>query len=171
MNIRLLTSPDARFYRELFLTALLESPTAFTSTYQQIKAKPVELFERLLEVSGSPYGRITGIFSPRGHMIGTIEAIRFEPEHLTHRAAIHRLYVHCDHRKQGYGRALLADSISWGLQATGVRYIEITVNATNENALKLYRSVGFRDVWMEPEGLCIEGRFYDLQTLRLWVGT
>lgn len=55
---------------------------------------------------------------------------------------IHDLAVHAEHRGQGVGRALLA-AVEAKAQATGCCRITLEVVENNENAQRVYESVGF----------------------------
>jgi ribosomal protein S18 acetylase RimI-like enzyme len=55
------------------------------------------------------------------------------------------LVIYPGWRGRGIGRALLAHGIRWACSNPRVEKIELLVRATNERAIKLYRSLGFTE--------------------------
>lgn len=80
-------------------------------------------------------------------------------ERVAHRASI-VIGVHSDRRGKGVGRALFTSVLSWAKQVA-LHRLELTVIATNENAIHLYKKMGFEVEGVKKDSLCIEGGFVD----------
>jgi RimJ/RimL family protein N-acetyltransferase len=76
--------------------------------------------------------------SPMAHAL-------LDPMALANNAHIFRLtiVVHPGHTTRGVGRMLMNDLMQWASHDTRVEKIELLVRATNERAIRLYRSCGF----------------------------
>ena len=70
----------------------------------------------------------------------------------THRkwANVSDLYVRPSHRERGIGRRLLEMCII-DLRASGTTHVRVRVWSKNENAIRLYRAVGFDDYTLTLE--------------------
>ena len=67
---------------------------------------------------------------------------------------LQRLAVDPAHQREGHGRALTTESLAW-MRRRGLRSALVNTAITNEAALALYRSVGFRPL---PEHLVVMQR-------------
>jgi ribosomal protein S18 acetylase RimI-like enzyme len=67
---------------------------------------------------------------------------------------LQRVAVHPDHRRHGYGRAVVLDGLRW-LQRRGATRALVNTQRDNVAALALYHSCGFHEL---PAGLCVMGR-------------
>lgn len=167
MNIRLLSSQDAAAYQRLRLRALQESPTAFSSSYED------EAGRTLAEIAARVTPAVDGAICTLGafaddELAGFVSLIHPQRKKLRHGAELAGMYVAPEYRRRGYGHALMNAVIARAQSLDGVRQLKLGVNATNKAALQLYQSAGFIPVGMEPDALCIDGRYYDvaLHTLR-----
>lgn len=59
-------------------------------------------------------------------------------------AVIDSVFIQEAYRGQGKGSALIKDCIQWATEQ-GCDVVELTVNAQNVEAIKLYKSLGFYD--------------------------
>lgn len=64
-------------------------------------------------------------------------------------AHVLNLCVHPDIRRLGYGRRLL-NALLFRAQDAGVKQVFLEVRPSNEAALALYRSTGFREIGIRP---------------------
>ena len=64
---------------------------------------------------------------------------------------LQRLAVLPDHRRRGFGRALVVDGLRW-MRLRGVRQAVVNTQLDNDRALRLYLSLGFRVL---PSGLAV----------------
>jgi ribosomal protein S18 acetylase RimI-like enzyme len=172
MYVRQLTSQDAAAYQSLRLGALQESPTAFSSSYEQEAAMtPAEIATRVTPAANGSFC-VFGV-SAEEELAGFLAFIRPQREKLRHCAELAGTYVAPKFRRRGFGRALVNAVVAHARSLDGVRQVKLGVNATNTAARLLYRSVGFRRFGVEPDALCVGGTYYDeeLYVLRLNPGT
>lgn len=128
-------------YIELINTAFLSHPTPLRVTREQIEhvhAKP-QFDPAAIAILRDGQGKMigfctTGVDGDADPPVGSINLVGVLPEH----------------RGRGLGRWLLV----WGiarLRSIGIETIELSVDAENENAVKLYRSIGFTPVEEWPQ--------------------
>lgn len=55
---------------------------------------------------------------------------------------IDKLYIHCNHHRQGYGRKFIADAIAI-LKKNNLQSLILTVNKQNQTAIAAYQHYGF----------------------------
>ncbi|MEG0471057.1 MAG: GNAT family N-acetyltransferase [Solibacillus sp.] len=76
----------------------------------------------------------------------------------------HRAYivigVHSDSRGKGIGHALFTSVISWAKQVE-LHRLELTVIATNEIAVHLYKKMGFEIEGVKKDSLFVDGQYVD----------
>jgi len=158
MEIRRLTPADVAIYRALRLDGLREAPTAFAASYEEEAAFPLSTYEGWL---GAPPDRGTlGAFDGDA-LVGIVTLGRETRHKLAHKAHILGMYVRADRRGRGVAAALLASAIELARSTPAIRQINVTANAANAAALRLYASAGFREFGLEPRSLQIEGEWYD----------
>jgi RimJ/RimL family protein N-acetyltransferase len=140
IRIRTATVEDAP------LLAAAEVETARTPGL--LVSKPEELnanaFAMRIAELGAPglRGRYIVACNERGEIVG--HAL-LDPMPLARLAHVFRLtiVVHPAHTAKGIGRAMMNDLLEWAQRDSRVEKIELLVRATNERAIRLYRSCGF----------------------------
>lgn len=95
-----------------------------------------------------------------GEVVGWCDICREEMEGLTHSGHL-GMGVIPGFRGQGLGRKLLEATMADALGA-GLERIELEVFASNEPAIKLYESAGFREEGRKRRGRFIDGEYDDL---------
>ncbi len=79
--------------------------------------------------------------------------------------------VHDGHQRQGIGRALMHELLSWARTNPWVEKVELQVRSSNEAAISLYRSLGFVEEGRKTRRLKIAPNEYlDDIYMALWVG-
>jgi ribosomal-protein-alanine N-acetyltransferase len=71
-----------------------------------------------------------------------------------------------EHRRRGVGRALMTAAVQRGRQQ-GCALATLEVRKTNQPAIELYRSLGFRSVGIRPNYYVEEGEDAVVMLLRL----
>jgi RimJ/RimL family protein N-acetyltransferase len=166
--IRVLDRADAPAYQALRLRGLRESPTAFSSSYEDEVGRSVaEVVARVLPAADGSK-RVFGAFVD-GALGGIVTFVRPQRPKLEHTSEIVGMYVAPEHRRQRLGRALVDSVVRHARTLAGVEQIKLAVTASNEPARRLYRAVGFVRYGVEPNALRVEGVYYDeeLYALRL----
>lgn len=158
MHIRRLTPSDASAYQALRLAALQDTPSAFGSSHEEEKDRPVAEIEARLAVAGD--SGVFGAFEVNA-LVGLVGLRRESMKNLAHKARIWGMYVVPAARGKGIGRALLLEALALARSAPGLAQVNLSANAGNVAAVGLYESAGFQIVGREPGAMCIDGELHD----------
>jgi ribosomal protein S18 acetylase RimI-like enzyme len=158
MEIRPLTSADAAAYQTVRLAGLLEMPTAFASSYEEERGWPLSTYEKRLDAKPDR-GTLGAFDGPK--LVGIVTLGRESMPKLMHKAHISGMYLLPEARGRNAGRMLLLSAIELARSIPEVRQVNVSANAANVPALRLYESVGFRAFGRELESLCIDGELHD----------
>lgn len=158
MIIRRLLPPDAAAFQALRLVALRESPSAFSSSYEEECNTPLSAIERRLAPDAARH--LFGAFDGN-ELLGILSAGRETQPKVLHKASIRAVYVAASHRGKGVARQLLEHALAFTDAMDGLRQVTLTVTAGNAAAIALYESLGFKAYGQEPQALCVDGVFYD----------
>jgi len=155
MHIRRLLPSDAAAFQSLRLTGLQESPSAFSSSYEEEYDTPLEAIEKLI-ANRNLFGAFVG-----GELAGIVSAGRESGLKVRHKGYIRSMYVSSACRGSGAGRKLMQHALAFIATLEGVDQVALTVTADNEPALRLYESLGFQSHGRIPRTLIIDGTAYD----------
>jgi len=158
MEIRRLTSADAPAYRMVRLAGLQEMPTAFASSYEDERGWPLSTYEKRLDTKPDR-GTFGAFDGPK--LIGIVTLVRESMPKLMHKAHIVGMYVLPEARGLSAGRKLLHYAVDLARSIPDIRQINVSANAANAPALRLYESAGFQVFGRERESLCIDGELHD----------
>ena len=138
METRILLAADAAAFQALRLEGLRDSPTAFTSSYEEECDLP------LSHVAAFTPGADRAVFGAfeADKLIGTVGLLRERHRKLAHNAVIWGVYVTPAFRNRGVARRLLEQALRHAGSMSGVQRVRIGVNAANASAVALYKSVG-----------------------------
>jgi ribosomal protein S18 acetylase RimI-like enzyme len=165
MEIQQLTAADAATYQALRLFALRESPTAFGSSYGEEVDRPLSVVAQRLADTDN---HIFGAYSDEEQLVGVAILRREQHVKSAHKANLFGMYVLPAYRKQGVGRALL-ETVIRRARHLGLRQINLSVVNDNEAAVALYASCGFERFGLERRAFRVEGHFYDVAYMTLWL--
>jgi ribosomal protein S18 acetylase RimI-like enzyme len=167
-TIRVLGVADAPAYQALRLRGLRESPTAFSSSYEDEVGRSDE--EVVARVTPATDGSkcVFGAFVD-GALAGIASFMRPARPKLLHTSELVGMYVAPERRRLRIGRALVDAVVEHARAQRGVEQIKLGVTATNEQAKGLYRACGFVRYGVEPNAIRVDGVRYDeeLYVLRL----
>jgi Acetyltransferases, including N-acetylases of ribosomal proteins len=155
IEIRQLTEADADavLYRDIRLEALRANPEAFGSTFEIEDAQHLSWFSARLVSS-----ILLGAF--RDMKLVAIAGFAIQQgQKRAHKGEIWGMYVRPDARRTGIGRRLIEAIV--GLARHRVEQIQLTVVRDNEQARRLYASLGFLEYGIEKNALKQDGRYYD----------
>lgn len=158
MHIRRLDPADAEAFHAFRLAALLEAPTAFGSSYEEERLFPRSVIEARL--ASKPDRGPFGAFE-HSALVGLVALGRENQQKLAHKALIWGLYVAPQARGRGIGHALLQQAIALARSVKGIRQVNLSVNASNIAAIRLYESAGFRPYGREPGAMLVDGELHD----------
>jgi ribosomal protein S18 acetylase RimI-like enzyme len=158
MRIRRLLSPDAAAFQDLRLRGLLESPTAFGSSYEEEVDRSIPVIAAsLTEGSGR---NMFGAFIDN-KLVGVVGVGREAALKEMHRGFIRSMYVAPESRRQGVGKALMAEAVHFAKAMPGLRQVTLAVTAGNSAAIATYEGFGFKVCGTAPEALHVQGTYYD----------
>lgn len=157
MVVRELTPEDAAHYQELRLFALQESPTAFSSSYDEEVNRSLDMIEKRL---GDQAAQTFGTFDRDGELIGMATLYREQHVKNDHKAHLYGMYVSPEYRCQGLGKDLLEKVVAQA-RGLGLRQINLSVNSDNDAAVRLYESFGFERFGLEKDAMRIGEDYYD----------
>lgn len=164
ITIRRLTIADANALHTLRLAALLESPSAFASSYEEEciftqTAKDARLVAH-------PDQGAFGAFSD-GVLIGLVAVGRERKRKLAHKASIWGMYIAPNYRGQGLGQRLMEAALALIRDMPGVRQVNLSVTAGNTPAIRLYQTLGFLAYGHEIDAMLVDGELHDEIYMRL----
>jgi len=156
IEIRRLTevdAVDAALYRDIRLEALRTNPEAFGSTLEIENAQPLSWFSDRLGSS-----TVLGAFRD-GELVAIAGFAIQQGQKRVHKGAIWGMYVRLGARSAGVGRRLVEAILDLARQR--VELVQLTVVRNNEQARRLYASLGFLEYGTEKNALKQDGRYYD----------
>jgi len=146
--VRPLTNDDWELYKTIRLRSLLDSPDAYSSTYErEYEFADQEWIDR---VSGScrVSQTLPLIAELDGKAIGIACGIVHSEDDDT--AKIYQMWVQPDKRGQGIGKLLLNRLLEWA-ESAELDKVELTVTTNNDDAVRFYRCTGFTNIGeLEP---------------------
>jgi ribosomal protein S18 acetylase RimI-like enzyme len=153
IQIRQLTPADAESFRELRLEGLRLNPEAFGSTYEFEKDQPLTRYTGWLTNS-----TVFGAFQ-NSQLIGTASFTISSGLKDSHKGLLRAMYVRPTHRCSGAGRQLVQAVIETARQK--VEQVQLSVVSTNQPAIRLYQTLGFRQYGLEKNALKHNGKYSD----------
>jgi ribosomal protein S18 acetylase RimI-like enzyme len=144
---------DAALYRDIRLEALRANPEAFGSTFEIENALSLSWFFDRLGTS-----TVFGAFSNTG-LVGIAGFEIQQGKKRAHKGELWGMYVRPDARGTGIGRRLVEAVLDLARQR--VELIQLAVVQDNEQARRLYASLGFLEYGLEKHALKQDGRYYD----------
>ncbi|MFJ7249794.1 GNAT family N-acetyltransferase [Kitasatospora sp. NPDC098652] len=158
VTVRRLGVADAEPYRAFRLTALRETPTAFTSSHAEERDRPIAAtLARLADAEQGP-GALLGAFDPDGTLLGTAGLRVGRRGQERHKATLYGMAVARPAGGRGIGRALVDGVLAVAAEDGLLRQVLLTVSEGNEPALRLYTACGFRVWGREPAAVLVDGR-------------
>ena len=158
MNIRKLTPQDAACFQRLRLIGLREEPSAFASSYEEEKDRPLSALEAQLAPCADH--AIFGAFDG-DDLVGVVALGREGMRKLAHKGYLWGMFVAASARRQAAGRLLMSEVISMARGVPGLRQLNLGVNANNAAAIRLYESLGFQAFGHEADAMLIDGTLHD----------
>jgi len=156
--LRRLQPADAALFLAVRLRGLREAPTAFGSSYEEERDRPVaEVAERMTRDTDS---FILGAFQ-QDALIGTLGMHRESALKRRHKLILWGMYVLPEARRAGVGRKLVDEALRQGFALSGVRQVILGVNAANAPALALYTAAGFTSFGLERGCMIVDGVLQD----------
>jgi SAM-dependent methyltransferase len=155
--IRRLGVADAEAYRAFRLTALRDTPTAFTSSFLEENSKPLSATAARLAIFEPGPGALIGAFNPRGELVGSAGLDIPGRGQERHKATLFGMAVLGTATGRGVGRALVKRILQIARADERLYQVALTVSEHNEPAMRLYTSCGFAVWGREPRAVVVDG--------------
>jgi RimJ/RimL family protein N-acetyltransferase len=144
---------DVALFRDIRLEALRANSEAFGSTFETENAQTLSWFSDRLGTT-----TVLGAFHDTKLVAMAGFAIQ-QGQKRAHKGLLWGMYVRPGARGTGVGRRLIEAVLDLARQH--VELIQLTVVQENEQARRLYASLGFLDYGLEKHSLKQDGRYYD----------
>jgi ribosomal protein S18 acetylase RimI-like enzyme len=156
--IRQATSADAAQFRELRLSALQNSPTAFGADYQKSLHEPLQYWEERLTFHPDE----AALFLAQHHndLIGMTGIVRGSSPKTRHSATIWGVYVRPEWRGLHIAEELIKACLTWAGQREIIGAV-LGVTTSNTSAIRCYERCGFEIIGTEPRALYHGGGYHD----------
>ena len=156
---------DWQGLRAIRLEALRSEPAAFSSSYEETLARSDEHWQQRLANDHS----VHLLAKARGRPIGMVGGYLGSDEGDDCIAVVFGMYLTREHRGRGIGRLLLMPLIDRLSAFPQITTIRLGVTQTQEQARRLYESMGFQVVGKTEEGIVVDDRQYDELIMELRV--
>jgi ribosomal protein S18 acetylase RimI-like enzyme len=139
ITLELVSAANAMIFKDVRLRALLDTPSAFSSTYtKESQLTDADWIARAAQWGG---GRSTTYVAlDEGGACGIASGMLDQSD--ASRAHLLSMWVAPAHRRLGVGRMLVEAVLAWAL-TNQVRTMQLLVTSNNEGALKFYQRLGF----------------------------
>ncbi len=158
MSIRFITVDDAEAFSALRRDVTRENPAAMGLTYDEELTRTLDYFKAYLSFShpNAMYGSFVD-----GELAATA-AVGLTSRSLSscHKMLMWGVFTSPVYRRRGLSRELVETAIQHAF-SNDVHRVNLQVYVPNEPAIALYRSIGFVEYGVEPEAVCINGRYHD----------
>jgi ribosomal protein S18 acetylase RimI-like enzyme len=158
MQVRTLGPADAAAFHALRLRGLQEFPDAFASSFEEEAPLALEEIAKRLEPRDdrAVFGSYAGDL-----LCGVVGIQREGMAKLRHKAVLWGMYVAPEARRAGHGEALIRFALQHAWAKLQVAQVNLGAHTLNEDALRLYRKVGFEVFGTEVGSLRVNGQPQD----------
>jgi ribosomal protein S18 acetylase RimI-like enzyme len=165
VSVVVLGPRDWRDLRAIRLEALQSEPAAYSSTYEESRARSDEHWQQRLANDRSVHLLARAASRPIGMVGGYLGSDEGDDSV----AVVFGMYVASEQRGRGIGRLLLTSLIDRLSAFPQITTIRLGVTETQDPARRLYESLGFQVVGKTEEGIVVNDRQYDELIMELRV--
>lgn len=166
--IRRIRPDDWQQYKALRIEAMRLHPEAFGSTYEGELAKSDEQWQARARECATSKDKLIIVADNECQLVGMAGLFR-DSDKRAHIAHIQSVYVQSDFRGRDLGCALMQEALACARRMNGLRKISLHVSAVATPAYRLYRSCGFKEAGRLVQELCVDGAYYDLLVMELYL--
>ncbi|MBS0472066.1 MAG: GNAT family N-acetyltransferase [Proteobacteria bacterium] len=153
MIVRRLEPADVDAFRTVRLEGLRNHPENFGSDADDEASYPLERWTKWIERGGG-FGAFVDV-----ELVGIISFSAETQKKHRHQGSIGSFYVRPAWRGRGVADALMTAAIEEA--ARQVEHVSLTVTASNEGAIRLYKRHGFEVVGRIPASIRVDGADHD----------
>ncbi|MDO8618450.1 MAG: GNAT family N-acetyltransferase [Candidatus Daviesbacteria bacterium] len=157
-NIELVQISSDRWeeYKAIRLKALADNPYSFdASPDEELGLTDEEWKDRLSDPNAfRVFAQVDG------KLVAKVEVDWKSSRKISHVAEVYGVYIDPEYRGQRLGGKLMTE-IETLAKAHGIRKLWLDVVTTQEPAMSLYRSAGFREVGRLEQATYVNGQYYD----------
>ena len=159
MEIRLFTEQDAQALWNLRLLALESDPWSFVESSEELREISIDEHASRLGANNAA-NFIVGAFEQQT-ALGMTGFYQEKPIKRRHKGWIWGVFVKPAARGRGVARSLMEEAIKRAKTIDGLEMILLTVSVDQPAPRKLYESLGFRSIGVEPKGIKIGTEHHD----------
>lgn len=160
--IRVLTAADAPAYKTLHDTVLHSAPEAFVSDLASALARPAQAYvPRFGSIASGRFFLGAFCSDAAAPMLGCVGCERALYPQQRHSGELVGLMVAPPAQRQGLGWALLLQCLALAAQVPGLEQLQLSVQAGNAHAIRLYERAGFTAWGREPRALRVGCAYHD----------
>jgi ribosomal protein S18 acetylase RimI-like enzyme len=148
------------------LACLKKVPDYFGSTYEEEVLNPKLMFETFIE-NDSPDHFMFGALDEE-RLIGITGFNRMARQRAMHRGELVQVYVESNYRGQSIGEKLIRHVLEYVFTLVGIEQVQLSVIASNQNAIKLYEKIGFKTLGVQPRYFKVGDTYMDQQFMQLF---
>lgn len=157
--IHRLTPDHADAYSHLRAQSVIHHPSAYSMDLEILEAAPRESVISLLTPGEA--GFLLGA-SHEGELVGILGLKRIMRWKASHMGTLWGLYVAPEHRRRGFGRALLGAMLEEARAVEGLEQLRLMVPTELTPAMALFEAHGFEPYGLEHRGRRTEAGYHDL---------
>lgn len=161
IEIKVLTVNEAHDFRAIRLSALVQCPSMFGSTYEIELAKPLTFFKECLLNS-----KVFGVYYEQ-KIIGLAILTQQSGLKFCHKADLSSVFIEPDYQRIGIATSLLNTVIKHAKHQ--VQQILLTVADDNQPAVRLYEKFGFQSYGKELKALKDNDQYIDEVLMKLFL--
>ena len=155
--------------KQLRLEALQNSPESFASSYEDALLYSDDVWKSRVKAAFERDQSIALYAEVDGALVGMAGAGWSDRRKTRHVAEVYAVYVSPTHRGKGIGAALMRRLLDELKALPQIKKVKLGVTASNEAAVSLYLRLGFEIVGRAKHELQVNGRYYDLHNMELWL--
>jgi len=168
--LRALAVDDLPAYKALRDETLARHPEAFTSDAATEQARAPSAYLPRLGLDRPDGGQFTLGAWRDGRLVGAVTCEREARMKVRHIGHLTGMMVRAEARGAGIGRRLLDACIAEARRARGIELLTLSVTSTNEPAVHLYETAGFRRYGRLPHALKVGRAYHDKDLMMLALG-
>ena len=155
--------------KQLRLEALRNNPESFASSYEDALLFSDDIWESRVKAAFQRDHSIGLYAEVDGVLVGMVGSGWSDRSKVRHVAEVYAVYVKPTHRGNGVAMALMRRLLDELKALPQIKKVKLGVTASNEAAVSLYLRLGFEIVGRAKHELQVNGRYYDLHNMELWL--